>query len=364
MPFNYSDNRYMSDIIFVAPSPVGEFVELARTPQGKLFRKHILTKGNLIHPVTKKNVKIDDDFVTKMAANFDAGVCPIVQIPLANDDNAHVESPDRNVGEVVGFETQGDKVFALMDARKMSEDFGKTLLGSSATFSQDYFDTKTGKRVGPTLLNVTVTNRPYLTDLDDYEEIVAASSDNKRENVVFLTAAPIEENEVMDLNTILETLLLEHGIDVADLQAKAAAGGPAVALSDALKDALGTIKLSNGETVSGDDIVGSVVELAETNVALSARVEKMEKKEAEDEVDGLIGQGRMLPAMRDTMIEIRLSNPEQFGKLVPENPFIKLSHEAGVSPDVEAVKQDEIDLEIARLSNKGAAMGLSMKADA
>lgn len=168
----------------------------------------------------------------------------------------------------------------------------------------------------------------------------------------------------MDKDTLLETLLLEHGIDVAALQAQAVAGESAVELSNTLKDALGTIKLSNGESVSGEDIVGSVVELAEHNVSLSARLETLEAERAATEVDSLIGQGRMLPAMRDTMIEIKLSNPEQFEKLVPESPFIKLSNEVGVAPDVAAAQRDEIDAEIARLTSTGEKMGLHLKADA
>lgn len=337
----------MSDFQFVPPCERSEFVELSRTPQGKLFRKHILTKGNLIHPVTKEIIKIDDAFVTKMTSNFDSGVCPIVQIPTADADNRHTEDPEKNIGEVVGIKTEGDKVYALLDVRKRSEDINKTLLGASAMFSMDYTDTATGKKVGPTLLHTLVTNRPYLTGLDDYEEIIAASSDGNRENTVFLTAAPIEEIQVMGLDEITELLLLEHGINLPDLQAKATAGESAMALSNTLQEALGTIKLSNGETVSGEDIVGSVVELAEHNVALSARLETLEHERAASEVDELIGQGRMLPAMRETMLEIKLSNPAQFEKLVPETPFIKLSVEKGVAP-IEASKQEEIDKEIAR----------------
>lgn len=346
----------MSDIRFVAPSTDGEFVALARSPQGRLYRKHILTKGDLIHPVTKKIIKIDDSFVSQLTSNFDSGVCPIVQIPLAGHDNEHSEAPDRNIGEVVGLEEHGNKVYAVLDIRKHQEDIGTTLLGASAMFSENYTDTRTGKKVGPTLLHTAVTNRPYLTDLDDYEEIFAASSDGNRENTVFLTVAPIEETQVMELGEITE-LLLEHGIDLVALQAKAAEADGAIQMSDQLKDALGVVKLSNGESVSGEDIVGSVVELAQINVSLSNRLEELEKDKAATEVDGLIAQGRMLPSVRDAMLEIRLSNPEQFAKLIPETPFIKLSVEQGISESEDT--STELDAHVERYAKMALANGYS-----
>lgn len=335
----------MSDLLFVPPSVASDFVELSRTPQGRLFRKHILTKGNLIHPVTKKPIPIDDAFVAKMAQNFDDGVCPIVQIPVADADNKHTEDPERNIGEVVGIQTEGNKVYALLDIRKRSEDINKTLLGASAMFSMDYTDTATGKKVGPTLLHTLVTNRPYLTGLDDYEEVVAASASSDRENLVFLTDAPIEETFEMDLDAITELLLLEHGINLADLQARAAAGESAMALSNTLRDALGTIRLANGETVSGEDIVGSVVELAEHNVALAGRLETLEKERAAAEVDGLISEGKIFPAQREIMLEIKLSNPAQFDKLIPEQPFVKLSEEKGTSETPDNLVELSADIE-------------------
>lgn len=350
----------MNDVRFVAPSPRSDFVLLARTAKGQLYRKHILNKGPLIHPVTKKIIDINDEFVNTMRRNFDDGVCDIVQIPLAGDNNDHTEAPDRNIGEVVGIQEEGSKVYALMDIRKHAEDVGETILGTSAMFSLDYTDTRTGKRVGPTLLHACATNRPYVVGLDDYEKIVAASSDGNRENTVFLTVAPTKETPSMDLNELLETLLLDHGINVADLQAQATAGAAATKLSNALTTALkdaNVVKLSNGEQITGEDIVGSVVELAETNVKLSARLEALEKKEVESAVDGLIAQGRILPAQRDTYIDIKLSNPELFDKLIPETPLIKLSHEAGFTPDDASLKGSALDEEVARLTAVAEGLG-------
>ncbi len=340
----------MSDVNFVAPGERSEFVALARSPRGQLFRKHILTKGDLIHPVTKKIIKIDDAFISQLTDNFNNGVCPIVQIPLAGPDNEHSEAPDRNIGEVVGLERHGDKVYAIMDIRKHKEDVGSTLLGASAMFSQNYYNTSNGKRVGPTLLHTAITNRPYLTDLDDYEEIIAASSDSNRNDLVFLTAVPQEESQAMTLEEITELLLLEHGIDLVELQGK-------VEMSDKLSDALGVVKLSNGESISGEDIVSSVVELAELNVSLSSRIEGLEKDKATAHIDQLVHDGYILPAEREGWLETKLSNPEIFDKLVPKNPIIKLSHEAGTGENAESGTEAAEHVE--RYANMAKNLGYS-----
>jgi hypothetical protein len=344
----------MTEERFIVPGPHSDFIALARTTKGRQFKKHILTKGDLIHPTTKKIVKIDDDFMDAIQRNFDNKVCDIVQVPLAGENNQHSEAPDRNIGEVVRLERDGDKLYAVMDIRKHAEDMGQTLLGASAMFSQNYEDTRTGKRMGPTLIHTCVTNRPYVLNLDDYEEIVAASNSGGANPVLLSAVASTEETPVMELDALLDTLLSEHGINVADLQAKATAGEAATQLSNALTNALkdsDVMKLSNGEQITGEDIVSSVVELAETNVALSGRLELLERK------DELISQGRILPAQRDTYVDLKLSNGELFDKLVPETPFIKLSNEEGFTPD-DTKANDDLDAEITRLSAMAVNSGL------
>lgn len=324
----------MSDNLFIVPSSRSEFVELARSPQGKLFRKHILTRGeNLIDPrsIGSGNIiKIDDEFISTMLENYKNDICDIVQIPLANKSNDHDESPDRNIGEVVGLELEGDKLYAISDIRKHTDDVGKTLLGASAMFHPNYLDTKTGKKVGPTLIHMAVTNRPYITGLEDYEEIVAASNSSTGSNTVFLTAVN-QENEKMELNELLAALKDEHGIDVADLQSRVVAGDEAVSMSNSLKEKLadqGIVKLSNGSEVTADDIVGAVAQIATDAVTLSNRVNELEGDKAANVVDEKVRTGYILPANRDTMLEVKLSNPELFEKLT-QVQVVKLSNELG-----------------------------------
>ena len=56
------------------PAGVGDYVELARTRQakGRVFRKHILNLGTLIHPKTGEKLTLDDAWYDRVKANFDS----------------------------------------------------------------------------------------------------------------------------------------------------------------------------------------------------------------------------------------------------------------------------------------------------
>ncbi len=367
------------DETFIVPSNGDGFVQLARTRTGTLFRKHLLTLGTLKHPKTGEDVVLDASFAKQLKKNFDDGVCPIVQIPLANKSNEHDESPDRNIGEVVDIEVNDGKVYGILDVRKpeYAKEMGKTLLGASAMLSMDYTDTKTGKKVGPTLLHSCVTNRPYVTDLDGYEQIVAATADKSGEQTILLTpdavvldAPPaIEETHVGDdtatttetaptkpsLQELLDTLKTDHNIDVAGLQAKATDNATAASLSQAVTDALtqaGIIKLTqtDDKTLSTEDVVSAVSELATNNVALTTRVQGLERKDAENHVHGLVTGGYIKPAQENAFVELKLTNQAMFDKLVPTEPVIQLSQEAGVTPPADKSHVADVDAEVERLA--------------
>jgi PBP1b-binding outer membrane lipoprotein LpoB len=370
----------MPDDLVIVPSKGEGFVDLARTKTGRLFRKHLLSYGDLRHPTTGATITVDDTFANKLKANFDAGVCDIVQVPLANDQNQHSEDPQRNIGEVVDVEVKDRKVYAVIDVRDAAhaDRMGKTYLGASAMMHLDYTDTKSGTKVGPTLLHACVTNRPYVTGLESYKEIVAATSDTSQRAVllttdVVQTPAPTEETTDMpedtttaadttptpakpSLDDMLAALKTDHGIDVSTLQAKAAEGDQAASLSKALVDALttsGVVKLAAGEDkdkVSTEDVVGAVAELANSNVALTGRVHSLERDKAESEVSGLIAEGRVMPAQKAGFVELKLTNPAMFDQLVPAEPIIKMSTESGVTPPKDDAHVKDVDAEIARLS--------------
>lgn len=384
----------------IAPSPISDWCEvdtvavaLARKVQGRVYRKHILNEGPLYHPVTGTTINIDKDFISSLKRNFDNNVCDIVQVPLANDKNEHVESPAANLGEVVGIEhdPRSRKVFALVDARKHSDDFGKTLLGASAFLHLNYKDSKTNKRVGPTLLHVAVTNRPYVTGLDPYEAVVAASSEDLGEPVLMkMSGDRLEDRVPRTLEEVLAELRDDHKVDVNDLKAQLSAAqdetekvkNEAVTLTQRATDAemkLSAVdstlaeriaaalagseegaKLSKAEGVSGEDVVNAVAELAAKNEKLAgeqtaalSRIEALEKKGAETRIDGLVRDGYILPAKRDVYLTMLLTQPDMFDQVLPEEPIVKMSVEKGVAPQGEehAKRELNIDEEIARLTS-------------
>lgn len=354
----------------IAPSTESGFVALGATRQGRLFRKHILTKGTLLYPgVAGGKVEVDDAFVNQLKANFEADVCPIVQVPLAGPKNEHTEEPDRNIGQVVGLEegTGADtgKVFALIDARKHAEDLGSTLLGASAMMSLDYTDTKTNTKVGPALLHVAVTNRPYVTDLDGYSEVVAASAEYSDDAVLLTPATATLEKEVTDMDKaeLLAALKALEGADAVDVEAllaenaslkatKAEGGsdaGAAAALAALTSTLAGTglVELTAGTDIGISDVITAVAQLAERNVNLTNTVVGLTTEKAEASIDALIAEGRILPAQRAAYLSVKLSNQELFDQLVPEKPLVTLSQESGFTPP-ELQPQIDVDAEIAR----------------
>lgn len=338
----------MSDL-YVVPAPNGSegFVELARSATGRLFKKQILHEGSFVHPgdPTSK-IHVDEAFFSKLKENFDAGYCDTVQAPVVNDSNAHVEDPDRNVGEVVDIKYEkGKGVFAILDARDpaRASKLGKTYLGASAMLHLNYTDTRTGNKVGPTLLHMAITNRPYITKLEDYQEIVAASADmNGEEPVVLTPAESSEEERPMELDELIAMLKDKHGVDVVALTAaaeKATKNDQLVAaMSNVLTTATGTV--TSEEAPSVEQVGRAVIELSQEKVALANRVVELEKDRqdakhalAVAEVDALVHAGRVLPKQRDVLIELAAGDKkdrERFEALVPENSLVSLS-ETGVT---------------------------------
>lgn len=366
----------MDDELVIIPSKGSTYSELEdsvelshRKPMGKLYRKHILNKGPLIHPKTKKRIMIDDAFISKMQDNFHSGVCDIVQIPLANERNEHSEYPMDNLGEVIDIQQEGDKVYAIVDIRdeKAIPKMGKTLLGASALMSLDYEDTRDGIRKGPTLLHMAVTNRPYVVGLEDYEEIVAATADNSN-SVVLLSAEPdeaenTEENEMAKatLDELLAQLKEEFGLDVTALQAAASqkekeledvtalsntlteeaaaakeeadrASELAQRLTEELSGA-GIVKLTNGEELTPEDIVGAVAEIAQGHIALSNQVKDLREKDAKAEVQKLVDEGYLFPYQLEPFTTMKLTNSDLFDASVPKTKVVELEKESGVLPE-------------------------------
>lgn len=350
------------DQVIIASPGMDRYVELSTASwqpkaRGRVFRKHILNLGDLHYK--GQTFKLDDAWFSQLKDNFESGVS-MAQVPLADDQNRHTESPLANTGEVVGLERQGSKVYSLVDirdpdvARRIAD--GR-ILGASAFLHMDYEDTRTGKKVGPALLHHCLTNRPHVLDLEPYEEVVAATADTGEDDFVVL-ASPEETR--MTREELIAQLKAEHGIDVEDLQAQASQRADmsqlTAALTEALRPAGGQVQLAagDGEQVTLSDVVGAVAELAEKNVALAGTVGALQKDAAERQVDDYIGAGRLLPKTRGYAVKLALAGDSEGLEaiLAPENaPYVKLNHTEGAAPPQgEQRHTEDIDAEIMRLT--------------
>jgi hypothetical protein len=281
-------------------------------------------------------------------------VADIVQVPLADAQNKHSEDPSRNLGEVVDIERDGKKVYAVIDARQDADKFGKTYLGSSAFLHMNYKDTATQQRVGPALLHVCVTNRPYITNLEDYQEVIEASADETGDVLVLGNE---EETVGLTKEELYEQLKTEHGIDVTALEEQAAAKADTAQLTSAIADALkgsgSGVKLT-GEELEKGDVVAAIVELAGKNDALTEQVTTLTRKAAENEVDGYIKLGRLLPKSRNRAIEDVLRGEGIDDYLAPsDHPYVRLGQQVGQAPpDGETKHEQNVDEEIMRLTQE------------
>lgn len=332
----------MSNLLLVSPPDrASGFINLSRSATGRLFEKHILSLGVLHYPGVKGGqVTIDDKFADSLIENFNNSVCDIVQVPKVDDQNKHSEDPDRNIGEVVQLTKRDNKIYAVIDVRDetAADKLGKTLIGASAMLSLNYTDNRTGQKAGPTLLHVAVTNRPHIVELDDYTEIIAASHDSNGEDILL---AANYEGEKMTLEEMLNSLKVEHNIDVPKLQEQVALVESAVALSNAIAENLdgvgGIVALSSGgDAPSTEDLLGVVVEAGAQLVALSAQLDQVKEEQrvstATERVEAEIRAGRILPRDKDAQTELLLSNADLFERLLPETAIVRLSHEEGEDP--------------------------------
>lgn len=356
---------------FLIPSPDSDYLSLSADPQvklypdqkGRLFRKQIFKMNSqFIHPADKSiKIKTDKAFAEKLAANFKRSG-NIVQLPLCNDKNEHVEGADKNLGRVLDVQYDDKGVYAILDARRHAEDFGDIFLGSSAFVDLNFEDKETGERIGPTLLHVAVTNRPYLTNLDEYSEVTKLSADNSGEDPILLT--PVEESDQepkkqkkkvaklaaeqpkvieketsMDMESV-KAWLNERGFtavkadEYTDLQTKAA---KATELSAKLEETNNQLKLSETEKLDIETVGNALVELSAANDDLTKTVEaqreeidQMKLSAAETEIEGYISSGRILPKQKDVMVKLYLSDRATFDELLPEESLVTLS-EHGVT---------------------------------
>lgn len=356
------------DQYVVIPGPRGDsFVELSHSAQGRVFRKQILRFGDLHYSgIRGGKVTVDDAFADTLITNFARGLA-IVQVPKVDGNNKHTQDPDRNLGEVINVLKTSKGIYADIDVRTGDADkIGKTLLGISAMLDLDFTDNDTGEGVGPTLVHTAITNNPYVSNLEGFEELLAASrsgADIHDQVQVLELTADDKETEQMTREEMIAALLAEHSIDVADLQTKAAQVDASVALSNTIQETLvgtGLLTLSNSDAVDADTLVTAIVAAGTKVVELTSTIDTLTQDAATAaatvEVDELVRKGFVLPKKKDAMVTLRLSNPALFTELVPDQPVVRLSQESG-EETTDETPEATVEAEVARLSKVAADKG-------
>ena len=399
------------------------YVAFASHAQGKLFRKQILRPNETFrHPANpSQTLTITPSMARQMVANFKANKS-MVQFPMVDSNNRHVESPDANLGEVLDL-TYDDKngLVATIDVRKHQEDIGKTIIGASAMFSLNHTDPDTGEKIGPTLYHVAATNRPHRLGLQPYEPVSLSNSENDDNTyIVMLSEGDAKEsgsesdddleseNSSMDrLEELLAELRDTFDIDVESLQkaqkeaaeaktaeeeakaeekveeaeakvekteekvedAKAAKVKEPVAasavseevdslvaaLSDALKSAKPDLVALSASEVSISDVANAVIELSAGYSKLEGTVAELNRSKAEADVDEAVRSGKIFPAQRDAMVELKLSDSDMYDRLIPETAIVAMSAEKGIAVNDmgnAGTAIDETQAEIERITAK------------
>jgi hypothetical protein len=170
----------------------------------------------------------------------------------------------------------------------------------------------------------------------------------------------------MGKDELIAALRDEHGIDVPDLQERAAKADTAVALTNSIRDELsgaGFITLSAGSEPTQEDLVSAIVGAHDQIVSLSNTIETERtaaaKTAASARVEKEIRAGKILPKQKDAQVTLLLSNAELFESLLPEKPLVALSNtEEDVERGIETVDgshEATVQAEVERILGSDAA---------
>lgn len=333
----------------------------------RVFRKELLRVGVWSHPdAPDGRLEITRSMFDKIRENFSARVRDDVPVPLGHSLDAL-----ENAGHVVGLEAEGDRLFGLIEFKDegVAEDVaaGK-ITGGSALLNLNHVDMESGKEHGPTLVHWALTNAPYIKGLAPYEAVALGEEASE---AVFIPLDEGKEDRVDPIQAALEALkdasdedirkaLEEHRPEVlkaegseeesTDLEA-----AKAEAAETAREEVLASlaergIKVELSETGKGKHETKVDVSGSEAVVKLSEALEEIQRERAQEKaeaaVDAAIQKGLVLPAQKEALITVALSEGgmETFKALLPDKPVVDLS-EIGVTPTNETTALSEEDAE-------------------
>lgn len=304
--------------------------------------------------------------ISKIVANFQAGLRDDVPVPLGHDLDAI-----QNTGHVVALEQDGDRLFGLIQVKDkdIAEDLDEELLtGGSAMINLNYVDAESGQEHGPTLIHWAITNAPHIKGLAPYEA-VALGEDAEGATFIALDETnrdkggsmdPIKEalqklSEASDedLRKALEELrpdMFKDDEESSEEDIEKAKTEAAKEAEEKILTALSEkgITLDLGENEEGKETKAKVdVTKSPEYVALAEEVTGMRQERAEEKaaalIDGAIEAGKLIPAQKDALMNIALGEKDAttglrkggagvdaVAALIPEKPLVDLT-EHGVT---------------------------------
>lgn len=345
----------------------GDFVALG----SNLFRKQLLRYGVWDHPKAPGGkLTVTKEFVTKIVDNFKKGLRDDVPVPKGHDLDAL-----SSVGKIVGLEQDDSGLWGIHEIIEDVDKIGKTYTGTSAFIDMAYVDKETGKEHGPVLIHNALTNAPYIKGLAPFEAI--ALGEDANEAVVISLPSENKGRSNMTVEELLAQLDETSDDDLRKaLEAKRPElfGSPEGNPEDAEKVIADAKKEAREELVAALAEKGVTVSLSEENekdgakaevdiqsspefVALSERVENLESEkkttEAETLIDSAIHDGKVLPAQREGLLEVALSEGgmDRLAKLIPDAKIVDFSEKGsnkGHETNVE-LSEEDAEAEVDRL---------------
>ena len=306
----------------------------------RTFRKQMLSYGEFLHEdAPDGKLKVDRSFCDRIVDNFRKGMRDTVPIPLGHTDGEGTSS----VGRVLDLEVDDDGLWGLhlIEDEEKADKLGRELRDSSVLVEPDFLDIKTGNKVGPVLIHNAITNAARLTGLRSWEAVSFGDDASKVDVIDFANQSGSGDSGKGEKMTIAELLEKAAEVTDADFAAELAKSRPKVVetLTEDAKvdeDALRAegaaavvadlktkgITYTPTESKGKDDGKGEAKAEAKTtgldisehpdfkaiNKTVNDLMAERTKTETEAKVDAAIREGRVLPAEKEGLVAVGLSD--------------------------------------------------------
>lgn len=276
--------------------PVGDAGTVAGQPSRR-FRKEVARVGTYTHPTDKWTLRLTPERLRSWADAFGKMRKAGVEVPLCDD---HIVSADTARGWVIGFDVEGDKGMATVEA--IGEDAIRAVArnGASVYVDPEFVDGR-GDRYAEAITHIALTPTPVIPGMGDFVLIAASRSGGGdkaltraplvRYYAASLDAPPIKEPPVM-LEKLRKALKLADDAAEDAVLAKINEVGEAAAKLPDLQTQLDKAKKD------ADALTAKVAELTKnTKPEIDDETASDRAEVVEEKIDSLVTAGKITPAV-------------------------------------------------------------------